>query len=595
MTVIWLRALAAAAMITPDGPRGARVPLPVDLVASAPLQAQVNLNTPLDLKRQLLHYKKTREWSPALSILWWSFEHRADWLEPTHVNIVITTLAAAQPIAEWERALMLLEQMAAAGMRPDAYSYSAAITACSRAGQPERAVAVFRQCCANEEAGYGPNRVVFNAMLSACQRGGPAWRAPLLAVFGSMAAHGVTPGAWAYSAAMDALAQVGSWERALAIIDELERPSSGVRPESHCYGAAMRACLRGGRWQSVLSLHERMAEVGVKRTAYTLAPALSACAAAPHELGWQRAHRIVTSEAPDGAMSGHCYAAAARAYAGGGRWREATALLESMRSAGLAPTAHVYTAVITAYGHSAQWQDALRALAQMRASHVPVDAHAVNAVLVVLGRAGRWREAAHLVRGMQAAFGVAPTAVHVSTTVQCLKGAGQCHAAVKLLEELMETQRVQPDAGLCDVALGICAELGAWKLALKLTAHLQADGRTLSPRMRRCTVVALCRGGRWREARRLMPPCRLPRKSSTSTNDHRSSQGAPYEKPSPSECTACYIALLHSMCMAGERHRAERLMRMLRHRGSPDMLDRAALEATWERLPDTVERRDEMA
>ena len=41
-------------------------------------------------------------------------------------------------LPEWESALMLLEQMQAAGLPPDAYSYSAAISACGGAGSVSR-------------------------------------------------------------------------------------------------------------------------------------------------------------------------------------------------------------------------------------------------------------------------------------------------------------------------------------------------------------------------------------------------------------------------------------------------------------------------
>ena len=519
-----------------------------------------------ELQKQLLKHKKSCDWEAASATLWAALDQSPDVLRSVHFNVVITTLASAQP-AEWERALLLLEQMPTAGVSADAFSYSAAITACSRGGQTDRALGVFKQCVA-EQAG-GPNGVVFNAMLSACQRGGAPWRNQLLALFASMSAHGVAPDAWAYSTAIDALAQTGQWERALSLVSDLENAGSTAKPESHCYGAAMRACMRAGRWQSVLNLYERMVELGVDRTTHTLAPTLAACGKDPHALGWRRAHEILGAEMarlrearlawlksargsgaaaggrggargggsgrgggrgratarrprgrlPDSSLlatglNDHCYAAAAQAYASGGRWREATDLLNQMRTECVRPNAHVYTAVLSAYGPSRRWRRALELLHGMPRAGVRADAHCVNTALCVVARAGQWQAAAELVRGMHADLGVAPTAVHVTTAVGVLVKAKRLEEASDLIAELLqldgedEAVRARDDAapttaatrramrldvGLCDVALGLCARLGTGGRARQLVQRLAVDsGGTaqMTERMQRCVAVA---------------------------------------------------------------------------------------------------------
>ena len=161
---------------------------------------------------------------------------------------------------------MLIEHMPAAGIDPDVYSFTAAISACSRAKQPDRAVALFKQLCATD---VRPNAVCFNAALAACQR--TRRYSQLLALFGAMPAYGVQPDAWAYSAAIDAVARVGQWERALELLDDLEQAAARGRggreassPEQHCYGAAMRACLREKKYTAVLEPYERLRRSGVE-------------------------------------------------------------------------------------------------------------------------------------------------------------------------------------------------------------------------------------------------------------------------------------------------------------------------------------------
>ena len=558
MSMLMTRLLVLLLLCTADATPPVRKPALVIAPARPASAAISGLRTAGDLKRHLLRCKSRKDWESASSTLWWALEEMGEEIEPMHFNVVISTLAAARPTPEWERAITLLDQMPSAGLRPDEFSYSAAITACSRAGQVERALAIFKQCSADHAA--GPNSIVFNAMLAACQRGGSQWRPQLLALFASMSAHGVRPDAWAHSAAIDALSKTGEWKRALELVADLEQGGGGegTRPDSHVYGAAMRACLRVRQWSSVLDLHERMLRAKVAPTSHTLASALSACAADPEGLGWQRAQQIVLREkraaaAAEGAtpMNVHCYTAAARAYASAGRWEEAQALLVDMRDAGVQPNAHTYTAVISSFKEAGLWRPALAILRGMTRVGVPADSHAVHAALQVVGRAGECEQAVELVRSMRAEHGVPPTPVHATTCLGILLADGRLEEAESVLKELLEEQGVRPDAGLCDVALGVCSRTGAWQLTLDLLEVARSDGLTLTPRMRRCAVVALCRAGQWEQATELLPP--LPPVAHG---------GAPDE-----EGATCRKAVVIAMKRSGAERRAADLVREAREHG----------------------------
>ena len=75
-----------------------------------------------------------------------------------------TCITAAARASQWERALRLLSLMEAdPSVRPDAFSYSAAISACSR--RPEAALDLLQRM---EAAGVAPTTVIYNAAIRAC-------------------------------------------------------------------------------------------------------------------------------------------------------------------------------------------------------------------------------------------------------------------------------------------------------------------------------------------------------------------------------------------------------------------------------------------
>ena len=131
------------------------------------------------LRKLLSSLRARRQWKDACEALWWAVEEQPDTVQPVHFNLVLASLSAS---AEWERCLVLLEHdMPRAGVTPDAYSYSPAIAACARSGQPAHAVALFKSMVA---LGVAPHPITCNTVLSACQRASQPHE--LLAIFASL-------------------------------------------------------------------------------------------------------------------------------------------------------------------------------------------------------------------------------------------------------------------------------------------------------------------------------------------------------------------------------------------------------------------------
>ena len=104
--------------------------------------------------------------------------------------------------------------MSSAGVQPDVISYSAAISACEKAGQWE-ALSLLREMPA---AGLRPNVVSYNAAISACEKAGRCDDA--LSLLQKMREDGVQPNVISFNAAIQACAAAQQPDEALRLFKE---------------------------------------------------------------------------------------------------------------------------------------------------------------------------------------------------------------------------------------------------------------------------------------------------------------------------------------------------------------------------------------
>ena len=221
-------------------------------------------------------------------------------------------------ISAFARAVQLLETM---GVPPNTVSFNAAISACSRAKQWERALSLLDQMPAR---GVRADVVTYSAAISALAVG-EAWE-NALALLQRMESEGLHPNVITMNAAINACEKGQHWEGALELLERME--ARGPPPNLVSYNAAISACAKGRQWQAALALLERLHSRGLQADEITCNAAISACAAA-------------------------------------GEWRPALALLERMRGFGVAPNTITYNAVLAACKNGGQWERAVALLAQM--------------------------------------------------------------------------------------------------------------------------------------------------------------------------------------------------------------------------------------
>ena len=250
-----------------------------------------------------------------------------------------SVIRAHEAAGKWQTALKLFERCLERGVAADAHCYSAALGACRRAGQAERALALMAR--AKVEGHVTPNGIMYTLAMAACNAG-HNWEGCLELLAERRATLGLD--AYAYSVALGACAQGRQWERALELLDEMELDES-ARGNSFAWNNAMVACNRGAQPERTLELYDRMRAGASALSDHSIAAALVACR---NTTDWQRAQAVYDGARAITASSVMCTDVLLDVLAACGEWTLVLSYFDAMREAGAAPTANSYERAIEA-------------------------------------------------------------------------------------------------------------------------------------------------------------------------------------------------------------------------------------------------------
>ena len=99
--------------------------------------------------------------------------------------------------------------------------------------------------------GYVPNVITFSAAISACEKGGQWERA--LSLLTEMRAQGVEPNVISFNAAISACDKGAQWEHALELLKEMQ--ARGLQPGEIAFSAAISACAQREEWNKAHDLY----------------------------------------------------------------------------------------------------------------------------------------------------------------------------------------------------------------------------------------------------------------------------------------------------------------------------------------------------
>jgi pentatricopeptide repeat protein len=284
----------------------------------------------------------------------------------------------------WRDVLSALAKAKQKGQALDCYNYNAALTAFTRNNQPQRALELLPQIRAQ---GVKFNVPIYNAIINACSKSGQWQQA--VELLQEMALQNAEPDVKSYTAAIDACSKGGQWQLAIELLREMAQ--QGVNPTDWSYTAAIDACSRSGQWQQAIELLRELPHKGVKPNLTSYNSAINACSKCGQ---WQKALELLHDMPQQGVQPDlKSYTAAIDAFSYTGNWQQALELLREMQQQQIAPNVNTYNRVINACQNGGQWQLAVELLAALQAAGLQPNAVTYCCVIDALHAASEEQQA----------------------------------------------------------------------------------------------------------------------------------------------------------------------------------------------------------
>jgi pentatricopeptide repeat protein len=180
-------------------------------------------------------------------------------------------ISACEKGSQGERVLELLSEMRAHGLVPDVITYNTVFDACQKSSQWAHALELLSEMrkygvASNEQYASArdrietlqrreklnrPDVISYSAAISACEKGSQWQRA--LDLLKEMREQDVQPDLPCFNAAISACEKGSQYQRALELLDEIQE--QGLEPDAISFSAAISACERAGERRKALRLY----------------------------------------------------------------------------------------------------------------------------------------------------------------------------------------------------------------------------------------------------------------------------------------------------------------------------------------------------
>ena len=328
---------------------------------------------------------------------------------------------------------------------PTVISYSAAISACEKGAQWERALTLFQ---AMPKAKIPSDVISCNAAISACEKGGQWEQA--LTLFHAMPKEKILSDVISYSAAISACEKGGQWEQALTLFQGMQEAK--IPSDVISYSSAISACEKGGQWEQALLLFQGMPAARISLNVISYSAAISAC-----EKGAQWEQALLLFQGMPAArisLNVISYNAAISACEKGGQWEQALTLFQAMSRAKISSDVITYNAAISACEKGGQWEQALTLFHVMPKAKISPNVISYNASISACEKGGQWKQALTLFQGMPKAK-ISPYVTSFNAAISACEKGGQWEQALALFQAISKA-KISPNVISYNAAISAC-------------------------------------------------------------------------------------------------------------------------------------------
>eukprot|EP00624_Nannochloropsis_granulata_P000246 evm.model.NODE_108_length_37666_cov_31.093744.6 len=402
----------------------------------------------------------------------------------TYAAIIMACSKGNRP----DDALAFFQEMGVDGIPPpDAACYAAMMETYRRYGRATDALALLDNMKVRgmvegrgQAAPRGSHLVLAATIraLTDLDRAGEALERFELALDGS---SGVIPDGGCYAAALEAVADLGNWRRALGLIEEMGREveysnARGIflrrqlRVGRQHYVAVLRACAKAGEAEQALGvLQDMQTRGGVRPDEKCYRWALFACCKGGQ---WGRALDMLLEEEqpPLSAVPWTlpCYTTTMRALVKAGEGPRVLSLWKRLLARGLAPDAATGDIALSMAGKERNWEAAEAIFAELTSRGMEPYVAGVGVVLEGLCQQGRLDEARELLRQVSV-----PNVIMYTSLLSAMGRVGNVTGALALLEEMETEAGITPDHVALTCLVDACLKAGKVEDAVRLAARLE--------------------------------------------------------------------------------------------------------------------------
>jgi len=189
---------------------------------------------------------------------------------PLDTYCYTAAIDACAKASDGQKAINLLDEMNAKGIKSSSVTYSAVITACGNSGEWRKAMDMLDVMKTKK---MSINLITYNSAITALSKAAKQfsprsqadtqlWK-KVLSILESIHGDGLEPDGFTYSAAITCYGAEGRWEETLELIKMMQRGGAKTKPNRVAYTAAIASCGKAGQADAALDIFKQMNEQGL--------------------------------------------------------------------------------------------------------------------------------------------------------------------------------------------------------------------------------------------------------------------------------------------------------------------------------------------